>query len=186
MINILPIEERKKLIKEYKNRRLVMAGIIVITAMMISLILLASLMGILILRKRSLDASLASQEVGKRFNLPATLDKVTKANRQADIVLVAQKEGFKPAAILGLLNNYLTDQIIVRNIIFTPQDKNQILLIIEGQSATRKSLLDFIERLKNEVAFVEIDSPISNLIREYNNDFKITIKINSEMINNRN
>lgn len=183
MINILPIEERKKVIRDYKDRRLVVASIIIIIAMLISFILLTSLMGILILRKRSLDASFASQEIEQKFNLPAILNEVKIANQQAEIILAAKQEGFKPAPILVLLNNNLTDQITVRKINFTPQDKNQIILVVEGRSATRKVLLEFIERLKKETAFIEIDSPISNLIREYDNDFKMTIKINPQLIN---
>ncbi len=183
MINILPIEERKAVIREYKNRRLLIVGIVVIIVMLISFILLASLMGILILKKRSLDFSLTSQEVNQRFNLPAILSEAKTANQQAEIILAAKQDGFKSAPILNLLTSYLIDQITIRKINFVPQEKSQILLMVEGRAKARKDLLDFIERLKSEVAFVEIDSPISNLAREYDNDFKITIKINPELIN---
>jgi Tfp pilus assembly protein PilN len=51
------------------------------------------------------------------------------------------------------------------------------MIRVTGVSADRRQLLAFVERLRAEAAFAEVESPLANIIQEANNEFQLTIKL---------
>ena len=56
-------------------------------------------------------------------------------------------------------------------------DKKGARISIQGTAKRRDDLLDFVARLRAEPSFTSINSPITNLLKEVNAAFEITIEL---------
>lgn len=59
---------------------------------------------------------------------------------------------------------------------YTRADGGESILVLEGIAATRSSLINFAKTLKSEPLFQSVDLPISNLARESDIKFTLTIQ----------
>jgi hypothetical protein len=82
-----------------------------------------------------------------------------------------------PTDVISLIIKDRTVENTVATIHFalSPTDKNSYTLIVSGLAKTRQSLVAFSEALRKEPLIQKVDLPVSNLTKESNIQFTLTI-----------
>jgi Tfp pilus assembly protein PilN len=171
MINLLPIEDQINIRRTYRLR-----SIIVLCWLILGLVLISTVMLVpayIVQTKRAegakalLESSLkTAKESGKQEGLAKLAATETKVK-----LLVSATSTPRVAQFIPPISSLLTSGIRVTKINFL--DTGTIELA--GSAATRENMRDFILALEREEKFSEVLSPISNLVRETEIPFTISL-----------
>lgn len=116
------------------------------------------------------SAALAKQiEIKDKKGLTATMSQI-----QSDLSLVKPEETQIYRAINAILNQVTSDISIV-SIGYTRGDNALSSLNIQGVAKERTSLLTFSNNLKKELLFSSVDLPVSNLAKQTDAKFNLTL-----------
>ena len=178
MINLLTKEGQEKLIREYRRRRLVVACFPRAVIWLVGLVTVGALVYQIHQKQAETDEALNRVSLEPNANA-GTQDSLQETN--ADIATL-KKSGTSRPSLSGLWKNVLEDKangVRITDWRWGIDTKTKVTkLELVGRSSTRQALLDFIEKLKQNKTFTTVDSPISNLIKNRDLDFTITLTIN--------
>lgn len=175
MINLLSSEGQRKLIREYRHRRLVVTGILTFSLSIIGLIIVGLLIFVVFTREKEVKTSLQN---AVNETVKPSLDwegEIKKINTSLAVIKNNQKQ-----IKLGYWWSKILDQRVAGISITdwrleTKTKEKTTEITLAGQARTRQNLLDFIGKLKEDKSFSSVDSPIANLIK--NRDLDFTIKL---------
>ena len=174
MINLLPESEQKKLAREYAAR----VGI-VLAAFLSGVLLL----GILFLIPAYLSARAAYDAAMTRLGAldqAAVAKQIETARRANDLdqklTLLKVPSKLSAATVLEKLTAKRTLGISITNISYDRRSMGT-KLDVQGVSASREALIGFVKNLKSEQAFAEVYSPVSNLVKDRDINFTISIAL---------
>jgi Tfp pilus assembly protein PilN len=173
MFNLLPDDEKSRIITEYRVRRNAVAASFVLALGLIGMISILPSLIISETKASELESAIASAEQALSGD-SESLDKSIAVLKQKVALLdpakaVLPTEGFAAvAAVRG------TDIRISGFSFKAAQAKEPAVISIEGIAATRNGLSDFVERLRQTGRFEKVDLPVSNLAKDRNSDFSIT------------
>lgn len=178
MIDLLPQNDRKILHSEYRARRGVVWALMALALLATSVVLMATVSSVLAIDQYVLKSTLA-QFAGLGSNVAefdAYQESVTEANK-----LLALLGGEKGSALLAsdIVTGALSvgrDGVKINSLNMTRMADGSAAAELRGVSRSRKALLAYVANLKAVENFSEVDSPISNLIKDANSDFIITFK----------
>jgi hypothetical protein len=179
MINLLPRGASAQMNKMYKKRLAVCGLIFLFLAILVSIIL----MGPTILTARQklivVEADLANnlaRPISKQADEISTL--VKEANTRLTIF---DTKPSTPSAlqIVDRVFIHIIDDISVRNI---DLDRESGAVKVRGLANKRNALLAFIKSFESDTFFVDVSSPISNLITTSNIEFYIDLKLPKNLI----
>ena len=172
-MNFLPEENKKIIKKEYLRRLFVVIGIFSFSAISIGIILLLSPYLFLKDQKYNLERQLAvSEERFLRAKIEDIIPLVEELNAKISLLSSEQKNVGEKSAFIKIILEEKTNKIKINDFFF-----NKGKILIQGLSEDRQSLLSFIDSLKKKKDFKKVESPVSNLIKEKDIEFKLTIEL---------
>lgn len=175
MINLLPAPAKKNLLIEYWIRVvsvwMVLWSVALIAA---TSVLLPTYVLIEAQVKSYADSAAAASE--KVANYESVSVALVEASQQAKMVIDEEK--------IPLFSYYVNkfeslqqDGIVIKTINLTRADSGVAPILIGGEARDRQSLASFRDRLLADEAVDTVDLPISNLARDKNISFSITVTL---------
>lgn len=172
-MNFLPEEDKIKIKKEYLRRLFVVLGTFSFFVISIGIILLLSYVIFLGDQRHNLERQLAiSGERLSRGKIENTILLAEEFNTKISLLDSGQKNIGEKSAFIKIILEEKTDKIKINDFFF---DKGKVL--IQGLSENRQNLLSFIDSLRKKKDFKKVESPVSNLIKERDIEFKLTIEL---------
>ena len=78
--------------------------------------------------------------------------------------------------ILADFSDIIPDGIVISELSYNSSARNASGFVLEGKSRTREEFLIFTENIEQSPRFKEINSPLSNIIKKENINFRIEFK----------
>ena len=176
MINILPIEEKKKNLTEYRLRLAVVSIFTITILLLVNLILLIPSYLMAVSKESTVARDFASQQAkqdigGQEGNIDTQVGVVNKeialflsggnTNHLLPADTIKKIIGMKSPAIKILGFDYVANG---------PQEQ----LVISGVAADRDSLSNFVDTLKGASIFTGVDLPVSSYVKSTDITFSIS------------
>lgn len=182
MINLLPISAIKRIITEYRIRLAATALSILGLTVLIALVLLTPSYFLASHKKNIVESDLANP--GKSGNESLQEQKklegmIKEANSVLDLLGGGGKQPSPSEAVIAKIIGYKTSAIILNAIYYEARDTGGYISL-RGVAAKRQSLITFADLLKKDSSFTNITSPISDLVKDSNIDFTITLNLKVE------
>ena len=181
-MNLLP-EENKILFKKYYLKRFfAVFGVLIFSIIAVGSIVLMPMYSLILSHKSDLKAELAAylKKDAELADSVAALE-IKKLNNRLNF---AENYG-KDKKLSGIFKNILVQKNSGIKITFfsyekgaKQDDKDKVFL--SGKAKKRDDLITFESRLKKELRVSEVISPVSNLIKEKDSDFSLTLYIQNE------
>ena len=181
MLNILPIEEKKKNLKEYYLRLGVVSLIVAISLVLANLALLTPAYVNALAKEAEAEARITNA-TGKSVEETAKEEQVinvtiTDLNKKIKLFLgtsTSTVARFVPSEVFENILKNKTSSIKIYSISYDATlDREQ--LVVTGKSLDRDSLAQFIESLKKSGLFTAVDLPIQSYVKSTNIEFSVTL-----------
>jgi hypothetical protein len=175
MINLVPGVVRKAIVKEYWIR---------VISVFLFLTVLASLLSVLfalpvyVLIKAQVDAygASATEAAARVAEFDISTGALTKANSQAEKI-VSQKSDVDFTEVMNQIEELANTGISLKSYQFARKEGEMVPVLLAGRASSRQSLADFHFTLKSNEMVEKVDLPISNLAKEKDIDFTMTITL---------
>jgi len=84
--------------------------------------------------------------------------------------------------IILLLNSITPSGILIKDMSLTTEasEGSHVALLLHGNASTRENLVEFVDALKKDPTFDNVELPVSGLVKERNIDFNLSLKVNYE------
>ncbi len=179
MLNLLPSEQKVYLEKEYKNRRFLVWGGLILCVLIVSLILLtpsyvlsrakaSEIKGELERAKTILDTELQPGDLTNQLN--------TAAQNARDLRPFGEKY-----SVYNLVKIFESkpSTIKINSVTFSVGEKEHDLPVISlaGTAVDRESLRSFGHLLETRPEFSAVDLPVSNFAQEKNISFNMSVTV---------
>lgn len=178
MINLIPPQEKKKIIIEYWVRVISLWSILISVVLLVGVLIMLPvyvLIGAQISVKEE-AATVASERVDSYENVSVDLN---RASLQARYIIEESRYRLFSDYIY-LFEELQGPSIEIYEINVRRTGENIEPIIISGEATDRQTLASFRDRLLAEKYIEEVDLPISNLARDKNIFFNITVVLNKE------
>lgn len=179
MINLIPQFAKKKITHEYWLRVVTawfflwgLSLLIAITLLFPAYIFTTTQLNVNAESARSAEESVADFE-----NLSKELE---KASLQAQYV-IENSRLTRAHQYINLFESLEGDSISVAEVNFVKDTKGVQPISLKGTAVDRESLAAFRDRLLAEEAVSQVDLPISNLAKDKDIDFSITVTMNNKV-----
>jgi len=173
MINLIPPAAKKKVVAEYWLRTASLWGFLVGSALFLIATLFIPL-NLYVANQEEYLAAILNTNQAEQVNQQQNTALLTRANQQATILLSSKQE-YTMVELLPLLRAMGGDAIVFGEIALT-QIKDPVLTV-NGTAINRLALVQFRDSLEAQTNFLKVDLPISNLIKESDVPFLITITL---------
>ncbi len=180
MINLLPLAHKKETKKEYTRRFIVVFGLFFVAgaviAMIFCLILFYRADAYFKETEKVLELAKKVSSLNKMENLENRIDDL-------DRLLTTYKDGISrrnsPSFEISLILSVLPKGIALNSFAFDGEinDKTDRSVRLTGIADTREIFLSFVEALRKISSFAEVESPVSNLLKEKVVGFSLNIKL---------
>lgn len=177
MINLLPFENKISVKKEYLKRIFVIANIFIMFILFSAILLIYPSFSYSNELEANYNRELAFYKNGD--NIKNTESIVLNLNKKLSI-LKKQKKDFREISVIveKIINNKdsgikLNSFSYVKKI----DEKTKDTGIINGHSDSRASLISFVDLLKKDASFSNVNSPLANLLKTNDTEFSITIEL---------
>ena len=177
MFNLLPESLKQKIKSEYRIRLLVVALIFVLFVQVSFLILIFPSWLSSFYKEQEVSGEV---EMAKGSELSSDVSSTTIAVQSINAelnIIDAELEYPRVIPFIDTILSQRTSDIYINGLTYVSTDKNAATITLMGISDTRQSLVAFVERLKQIKSFVAVDLPISNLVKDQNINFSLTITI---------
>lgn len=178
MINLLPFEEKKKLLTEYRLRlgvtvmfalaALVGSGLILLSPSYVLALMRANYTEKMVLDLES-KVKRAVQE--KQINT-----EIAEVNRKIEILNSGRSEHLVVSEVVKKLMAIRPATIKISGIMYDPGVNERIMLT--GVARDRESLASFIDTLHKDNTFNTVNLPISSYVKSKDIDFSIALERN--------
>lgn len=180
MVNLIPPRAKKSLVIEYWFRVMTvwsfLFGIVAI------LIILTTLpVYVLISARIDVYQETAAVAEQKLAAFTSVSEELTRSSQQAQIILSGRND-VSVSEIIQLFERLETDGITYSRVNITKEGEGVAPVLLSGQATTRQDLADFRDRLRAESLIKMVDFPISNLTKERNINFSMTVTMTNEPI----
>lgn len=170
MINLLPIENKISIKKEYLRRLIAVAGLLSLAIIIIAAFLLVFLLFLIKKEGNDYGSYLSLEQKHSTFLDEAQVTSfVLDANAKAAAFEENSKKSIKTSEAVKKIIEAKTEGISINYFSF---NKNKVSF--GGAAETRNDLILFVDNLKKDPAFRNIDSPLSNFLKESDVRFSIT------------
>ena len=175
MINLLPLEDKLAIKKEYRRRLIVIIGISMFGIIGSAIILFIPSYLLL----SSLEKSLGTQASAlEETTLRTGTEKIESsvADLNESLTLLADSEGRQIYSLLKKILDIRPTTIKISAFYYNKESGKEILSI-EGEANTRNSFLSFLSSLEKIKEIKSISSPPSNILKEENISFRLTANL---------
>lgn len=176
MFNVLPQPAQEKVIREYKQRRIIVTlGAVVFIQVAFLALLFPSWLASSS-REKAAAAQIAMVDDSASQNSVAISRTVTATNGILSLVhTVALRPAVVPA--LDTILKYKTANIRILDLQYAATGTSTASVSVHGIAATRESLVSFVKALQTSESVDHVDLPVSNLAKDKNIDFSATVSI---------
>lgn len=177
MLNILPIQEKKKIITEYRLRLGVVSVFALVILILASLVLLTPSYLLAVSKYNSVSAALALRE-SKQDSSGQEKDidtQVRDINKKINLFL-SEPLGDRlspPDAFLKIIS--MKSPAIKILGFFYDSTGRQERIVVTGVAADRDGLAQLAETLKKDKTFASVELPVSSYVKSNNIDFSIVL-----------
>lgn len=181
MINLLPASEIKKTRVEYRMRLAVTALSLLVLVMLIAIVSLLPAYVLMSHKRAALSGDLSNILQGSaRSEEQKNLETILKETDAAVEMLGGNTKGLSVSRdIVEKFAGYKTASIKIKGIFYDAKG-TEGSLAIKGTAANRQSLTDLVDMLKKDKMFKNVTLPISDLVKDKDIDFNITMKVAGE------
>ena len=176
MINLIPPTARKKVLTEYWVRATsVWLLIFSVSCLAVSVFLLP--VYVLVNSQIDIYASSAHEASSKITEFDASASTIVAVNNKKK-KLFTLKQNKQFSEIISVLDSTHGKEILIEGMEFKRQGPSINTLLLNGYATDRKSLADFRDALMSIPNAKEVDLPISNLAKDKDIRYSITITFN--------
>ncbi len=177
MINLIPIEEKKEIKKDFFQRVLVVSLIMFIFLIVISIIAIFPAYFISLEKKTSLIKKL---EIQKNEVMPEldqmALREIKNLDARLSLLEKARKNKYVfSAKVIDEILNQKVSGIKIKRIFYQNDSLEGKKIKIDGVAERREQLLNFRRALESDSSFKNVDLPISNFVKGENIQFNLTL-----------
>jgi hypothetical protein len=175
MINLVPAIVRKTIVKEYWIR---VVSVFLFLSALLSVLCIIFALPVYVLISAQVEAFSASatEAAARVAEFDVSTSALTKANTHAQKI-VSQKNTKDFTAVLTKLESLASSGVVLRSYEFTRKEGALAPIQVVGKAETRQSLADFHASLRAEPMVEKVDLPISNLAKEKDIDFTMTVTL---------
>ena len=178
MLNILPTEEKKKILVEYRLRLGVVSVFALGALVFSSLVLLAPSYMLAVVKYNGISEELSALEL-KQSNAGQEKEvgaQIRDENKKIDLFLKGDTSGrlSPPQTILNIIG-IKGDAIKIQGFIYDASALQE-RLVVTGVAADREGLARFVETLKKDPTFTKVELPISSYVKSSNIDFSVVVE----------
>ncbi|OHA84579.1 MAG: hypothetical protein A2481_03680 [Candidatus Yonathbacteria bacterium RIFOXYC2_FULL_47_9] len=178
MLNILPHEENKKILTEYRLRLAAVAVFAVAALILASLILLVPSYMLAVSKHNFVAEELArlEQKQSEVAQEKEVSTQIRAVNKKISIFLAGPKEiQLTPSeVVLGIIA--VKDPAVKIQSILYDINPDRERLVLAGRADDRDSLARFLETLKKDTTFSKVDLPIGSYVKSTNIDFSLVLE----------
>lgn len=175
MINLLFKEEKEKNYVIYRQRRVIVLLITVLSIFVIIVALLAAFYTMLTINGNLASSRLAGlNEEGRANKFSELSDEVKTTNAMLEKVKTANAKDLSISSIIPKIINDRGVGVRISSLIFAKDQSGKFAIETKGVAMNRKAVVSFGDFLAKQKNFSDVKSPISNLIKSSNNDFVIS------------
>ncbi len=179
MFNLLPIQQRKIIYKEYSSRRMVLVLNFLNLTGIIALVLLVAPFFLVNLKYND------SQEEMKNLEIETPELKNTES-----LELLASKTGEKlkllqnvpallPLSVWEKVIKNKSEDIKIKSFSYLSESAG-INVFVRGTADSREALTTFSRSIESEASFKNVDLPVSSLTRDKDLDFSISFSVRED------
>lgn len=179
MLHLLTEEHRQKVVREYRKRVLVVLFLGLLSASVVSLVFILPTFFLSYGRysdfqskTKALDAELVTNED------PGSSENIKSVTTSIDALRTFNSKKEIYPLISGLIEG-VASGIQIKNIIFTPNEVEGMVIDLSGKADTRKNLVAFDQKLKSNALFSEIIIPLGSFAKEKNIDFSMKVIVST-------
>ena len=175
MINLLPLEQKKKLHREYTLRLVlvIVSGFIMTTVIGTVLLLPSFLLSKVKERVVSNQASLLEKKADKETaDTPNNILIITKRHLTA---LSEDVTETSPSLVISTALSHKPNGVIIKQVLLD-KTPDGTLLSIGGTAESRGQLTSFSSAIEGDALFTSVEFPVSNLAKDRDIDFTIKVK----------
>ncbi len=193
MINLMTVEDRGRLRRDYRRRLFVFGASLFFFVGLMILTVLVSFYLFLRWQSESLIADDLNRSAAFGNSVGQTTPSDAETAQQAEDLeawaVWAQRlqSGPEPVdrawQVIGRLSVDRPAALYLSRLTWQPAESADAapVLQVAGRAATRGDLLKFVEQLESDPTFARVESPISNLIKERDLDFTLELVVNASM-----
>jgi hypothetical protein len=171
MVNLLPVENKVSIKKEYLRRLVVVFGLFSFVTIIIAILLLVFLLFLVNKEKNDYSTYLSLEKKHLTFlDEEEVVSFVTDTNSKTAVFEKNSKESKKASDTIEKIIKAKTKGITIDRFSLNGGDMS-----FSGTAQIRSDLSFFIDNLKKEPSFEKVDSPISNFLKENDINFNISI-----------
>lgn len=177
MLNILPKEEKKKILLEYRLRLAVVSVFAVGALILSNLVLLATSYLLTVTKNNEAKNTLVTLEEGqgRAGNEKDINAQVASVNKNIALFLKPSPQGVVlPSSSIKKILEIKGDAIKISGFTYDV-GVDQERIVITGTALDRDKLAGFIEVLKREPTFTSVDLPISSYVKSTDINFSAVI-----------
>ncbi|MFA5888900.1 MAG: PilN domain-containing protein [Candidatus Paceibacterota bacterium] len=182
MFNSLPYELKEKIRSEYHLRLLIVVFVSIICIQIFFLIILLPSWFIslnkekeIILQTKKTDSLSLDSEISMINS------KIKSVNARLNIIN-STLEYPKATFFIDSILSKKTDNIYIKELMYTSLSNNTGKIVLAGISKTRESLVSFVKELEGLKLFENVDLPISNFTKDKDINFSINMTIASQHV----
>lgn len=173
--NLLPPAEKLSLAYELRTRALLAVASGLGALLVIGLALLLPTIFFLGFVKSEVVRSLdLAQRQADQAGLSADADRIENANHRADSVLHHADATASVSSKINSLIQAVPSAVAFSSLSYQAKSRE---IVIQGSSPTRSAFLQFLDALGKVPVVANVSSPISNVIRETNVAFSVTVAL---------
>lgn len=177
MFDFLPSDFKIKARRIYRGRLLLLYVCVGCLIFLISFFLLLPSQMLALAKKKSLEGELSALKQSLSIKGNNTVENFVDVSKEKMSVIERTESVKLFTDSLAEFFLYYTPGISLHSLIFERTEKQNIIRV-SGIAKTRDSLLDFSKSLKSNHRFESVDLPVSNLARNKDIDFSITVMEN--------
>jgi hypothetical protein len=180
MTNVLPQSYKRKIKKEFRLR-----FFIVILSLLNILVMIA---GVLLIPSFVMSRSVHATLTGILASAPHESQEKTVSSVSAEVKAISNKLSYvsknfnnsvRITRTLEVLDGVKTSGVTISSLHINTKDKT---ITVSGDADTRSNLIQFVDGLKAESYFSNINLPVSNLVEQTNLKFNLTFNLSAEAV----
>ncbi len=175
MFNLLPEIEKKHIVSEYSTRRTIVALIFLFTIGLIAVISIIPSFILSSAKVGEVSESISTIRSSTIFEEEDELSLALSDTNAKVSTLLPEKQNIYIADLFEKILSHKTASVRINGISYRKGDKDDSVAV-NGVALSREDLSFFVEDMRKNPLFTEVNLPVSNFAKDRNSEFTLDIK----------